>query len=111
MIVIDEAGLMTVHQANGLIDVAAETGAAVRLVGDPRQLGAVGRGGVTDPRDGGPTRRRSCWSGSTGSWPSPSTTPACRSPKSIWTTPICPCCYVTAVTPAWWRRRWWSGER
>ena len=44
VIVVDEAGLMTVDQANALIDVAAETGAAIRLVGDPRQLGAVGQG-------------------------------------------------------------------
>ena len=48
VIVVDEAGLMTVDQANALIDVAAETGAAIRLVGDPRQLGAVGRGGVME---------------------------------------------------------------
>ena len=48
VVVVDEAGLMTVDQANALIDVAAETGAAIRLVGDPRQLGAVGRGGVME---------------------------------------------------------------
>ena len=48
VIVVDEAGLMTVDQANALIDVAAESGAAIRLVGDPRQLGAVGRGGVME---------------------------------------------------------------
>jgi len=48
VIVVDEAGLVTVDQANALIDVAAETGASVRLVGDPRQLGAVGRGGVME---------------------------------------------------------------
>ena len=48
VVVVDEAGLLSVDQANALIDVAAETGAAVRLVGDPRQLGAVGRGGVME---------------------------------------------------------------
>jgi len=48
VLVVDEAGLMTVDQANALVDVAAQTGAAVRLVGDPRQLGAVGRGGVME---------------------------------------------------------------
>lgn len=48
VVVVDEAGLLTVDQANALIDLAAETGAAVRLVGDPRQLGAVGRGGVME---------------------------------------------------------------
>jgi hypothetical protein len=48
VVVVDEAGLLTVDQANALIDVAAESGAAVRLVGDPRQLGAVGRGGVME---------------------------------------------------------------
>ena len=48
VVIVDEAGLMTVDQANALIDLAAESGAAVRLVGDPRQLGAVGRGGVME---------------------------------------------------------------
>jgi exodeoxyribonuclease V alpha subunit len=48
VVVVDEAALMTVDQAVALIDLAAETGAAVRLVGDPRQLGAVGRGGVME---------------------------------------------------------------
>ena len=48
VVVVDEAGLMTVEQANALIDIAAGTGAAIRLVGDPRQLGAVGRGGVME---------------------------------------------------------------
>jgi exodeoxyribonuclease V alpha subunit len=48
VIVVDEAGLVTVDAANALIDLAAETGAAVRLVGDPRQLGAIGRGGVME---------------------------------------------------------------
>jgi hypothetical protein len=48
VVVVDEAGLMTVDQANALIDLAASSGAAIRLVGDPRQLGAVGRGGVME---------------------------------------------------------------
>jgi len=48
VVVVDEAALMTVDQANALVDIAAESGAAVRLVGDPRQLGAVGRGGVME---------------------------------------------------------------
>jgi exodeoxyribonuclease V alpha subunit len=48
VIVLDEAALMTVDQANALIDLLAESGAALRLVGDPRQLGAVGRGGVME---------------------------------------------------------------
>ncbi len=48
VVVVDEAGLLTVDQANALIDVVAESGAALRLVGDPRQLGAVGRGGVME---------------------------------------------------------------
>jgi exodeoxyribonuclease V alpha subunit len=48
VIVVDEAALMTVDQANALIDLTAESGAALRLVGDPRQLGAVGRGGVME---------------------------------------------------------------
>ena len=31
-----------------IVDLAGESGAALRLVGDPRQLGAVGRGGVME---------------------------------------------------------------
>jgi exodeoxyribonuclease V alpha subunit len=58
VVVVDEAGLLTVDQANALVDVAAESGAAIRLVGDPRQLGAVGRGGVMETAsrwvEGGP---------------------------------------------------------
>lgn len=58
VVVVDEAGLMTVDQANALIDVAAASGASLRLVGDPRQLGAVGRGGVMETAsrwvEGGP---------------------------------------------------------
>ena len=46
--VVDEAGLMSVDQAVALIDVVRGSGAALRLVGDPRQLGAVGRGGVME---------------------------------------------------------------
>ena len=46
VVVVDEAGLLSVDQAVALIDVVRGSGAALRLVGDPRQLGAVGRGGV-----------------------------------------------------------------
>jgi len=48
VVVVDEAGLTTVDQANALVGLCAESGAALRLVGDPRQLGAVGRGGVME---------------------------------------------------------------
>jgi exodeoxyribonuclease V alpha subunit len=48
VVIVDEAGLITVEQANALVDLAAASGAAIRLVGDPRQLGAVGRGGVME---------------------------------------------------------------
>ena len=46
--VVDEAGLLSVDQAVALIDVVRGVGASLRLVGDPRQLGAVGRGGVME---------------------------------------------------------------
>ena len=46
MVVVDEAGLLSVDQAVALVDVVRQAGASLRLVGDPRQLGAVGRGGV-----------------------------------------------------------------
>ena len=48
MVVVDEAGLLSVDQAVALIDVVRGSGASLRLVGDPRQLGAVGRGGVME---------------------------------------------------------------
>jgi len=48
VVVVDEAGLLTVGQALALIDVVRSSEAALRLVGDPRQLGAVGRGGVME---------------------------------------------------------------
>ena len=48
VVVVDEAGLLSVDQAVALIDVVRGSGASLRLVGDPRQLGAVGRGGVME---------------------------------------------------------------
>ncbi|HTT90588.1 MAG TPA: MobF family relaxase [Acidimicrobiales bacterium] len=48
VVVVDEAGLLSVDQAVALIDVVRTSGASLRLVGDPRQLGAVGRGGVME---------------------------------------------------------------
>ena len=45
---VDEAGLLSVDQAVALTEVARSAGAVLRLVGDPRQLGAVGRGGVME---------------------------------------------------------------
>lgn len=58
VIVVDEAGMIDVPTATALIDVANQTGAAVRLVGDRGQLAAVGRGGVMDAaiRYAGPGR-------------------------------------------------------
>ena len=48
VVVVDEAGLLSVDQAVALVDVVRRAGASLRLVGDPRQLGAVGRGGVME---------------------------------------------------------------
>jgi exodeoxyribonuclease V alpha subunit len=48
VLVVDEAALLTVDQANAVIALVASSGASLRLVGDPRQLGAVGRGGVME---------------------------------------------------------------
>ena len=48
VVVVDEAGLLSVDQAVALIDVVRGSGASLRLVGDPRQQGAVGRGGVME---------------------------------------------------------------
>jgi conjugative relaxase-like TrwC/TraI family protein len=48
VLVVDEAGLLTVDQANALIALVSSSGASLRFLGDPRQLGAVGRGGVME---------------------------------------------------------------
>lgn len=48
VVVLDEASLATVDQVNALAEVIADSGAALRLVGDPRQLPALGRGGVME---------------------------------------------------------------
>ena len=48
VVVVDEAGLLSVDQALALTEEVRAAGAALRLVGDPRQLGAVGRGGVME---------------------------------------------------------------
>jgi len=45
VIVVDEAALMTVSQANALLEVCSEPGASLRLVGDPRHLGLSARPG------------------------------------------------------------------
>ncbi|WP_136610072.1 MobF family relaxase [Sinomonas albida] len=47
-IVVDEAGMLDQDTALALFTLAAESGAAVALVGDRAQLPAVGRGGVLD---------------------------------------------------------------
>ena len=46
VLLVDEAGMLGVDEAGDLFELSHETGASVRLMGDPRQLGAVGRGGV-----------------------------------------------------------------
>lgn len=48
VVVVDEAGLLNVDAANALVGICAHAGAALRLLGDPRQLPAVGRGGVME---------------------------------------------------------------
>jgi conjugative relaxase-like TrwC/TraI family protein len=48
VLVVDEAGLLTVDQTNTLIGLVSSSGASLRFLGDPRQLGAVGRGGVME---------------------------------------------------------------
>lgn len=48
VLVIDEAGMIDQHTARALLTIADETGAQVVLVGDRRQLPAVGIGGTLD---------------------------------------------------------------
>ena len=46
LIIVDEAGMAGTLELANVIDYAVERGASVRLVGDDRQLAAVGAGGV-----------------------------------------------------------------
>ncbi|MHB1210614.1 MAG: ATP-dependent DNA helicase, partial [Acidimicrobiales bacterium] len=46
VVIVDEASMVSRAQFLALLDLTNESGASVRLVGDPDQLGAVGRGGV-----------------------------------------------------------------
>lgn len=48
VLVVDEAGMLAVPEAAAVVRLAADQGWHVRLVGDPRQLAPVGRGGVMD---------------------------------------------------------------
>ncbi len=46
VLVIDEAGMMSTPKLDEIIAIAASVGAHVRLIGDPRQLNAIGAGGA-----------------------------------------------------------------
>ena len=46
LVLIDEAGLASTHNLDVAIDYVLERGGSVRLIGDDRQLGAVGAGGL-----------------------------------------------------------------
>ncbi|MDA8284563.1 MAG: AAA family ATPase [Actinomycetota bacterium] len=48
VLVVDEAGMLAVPEAAALVQLASDQGWHLRLVGDPRQLAQVGRGGVMD---------------------------------------------------------------
>jgi exodeoxyribonuclease V alpha subunit len=48
LLVVDEAGMLDQDTARALLTIADECGARLALVGDRRQLAAVGRGGVLD---------------------------------------------------------------
>ncbi|HEY5266250.1 MAG TPA: AAA family ATPase [Acidimicrobiales bacterium] len=46
VVVVDEASMVSRSMLHALLEIVNEAGASLRLVGDPEQLGAVGRGGV-----------------------------------------------------------------
>lgn len=46
VVLVDEAGMAGTAQLDGLLRLAEEHGASVRLLGDPQQLNSVGAGGV-----------------------------------------------------------------
>ncbi|RRQ12022.1 TraA protein [Corynebacterium bovis] len=46
MLLVDEAGMASTNRMADLVDIARETGAVIRMVGDPAQLDAVETGGM-----------------------------------------------------------------
>lgn len=46
MLLVDEAGMASTKQLDALVQIAADHGAVVRLIGDPAQLSAVNAGGA-----------------------------------------------------------------
>jgi ATP-dependent exoDNAse (exonuclease V) alpha subunit len=46
LLIVDEAGMAATLDLAAVVDFAGERGASVRLVGDDRQIAAVGAGGV-----------------------------------------------------------------
>ncbi|MEZ2122985.1 MobF family relaxase [Corynebacterium sp. CCM 9203] len=46
LIIVDEAGMASTHDLYQLNEIAKETGATIRLIGDPRQVNAVDAGGM-----------------------------------------------------------------
>lgn len=48
MLLVDEAGMASTDNLAAITDIAEASGAVVRMIGDPAQLSAVGRGGMFD---------------------------------------------------------------
>ncbi|MBP0662067.1 AAA family ATPase, partial [Mycobacterium tuberculosis] len=46
MLLVDEAGMSSTENLAALTEIATESGAVVRLIGDPKQLAAVETGGL-----------------------------------------------------------------
>ena len=46
MLLVDEAGMASTQNLAALVEIAKESGAVVRMIGDPHQLSAVGSGGL-----------------------------------------------------------------
>ena len=57
LLLVDEAGMLDQDTARALLTIADESGARVALLGDRRQLPAVGRGGVLELARRWTTRR------------------------------------------------------
>lgn len=46
MLLVDESGMATTDNIHALVEIARESGAIIRMIGDPQQLDAVGTGGL-----------------------------------------------------------------
>ncbi|MFD2395542.1 AAA family ATPase [Dietzia aerolata] len=112
MLLVDEAGMASTENLAALTEIAAESGAVLRLVGDPKQLSAVETGGLLADltrTPGTPNCARSCAWAQTPTKPKPPSAFVTATPTPWPSTPTgdgSPAgtgsrCSPTPHTPSW----------